>query len=97
MLKKLTAAGILAATATGVVLAAGPANADLLSAHRAVAPAGYPVNCYQPGLVYQPAWCSTTPSISVYPAYPGYPVTYPGYGWHHWHHHYWPGRIYFRR
>lgn len=93
MLKKLTAAGFLAATATGVMLSAGPANADLLSAHRAAAPATYPVGCYQPGYVYQPAWCTTTPSITVYPGYPTY-----GYGWNRWHHHhYWPGRVYFRR
>lgn len=99
MLKKLTAAGILAATATGVMLAAGPANADLLSAHRAAAPATYPPDCYQPA-IYQPAWCANAPSITVYPGVPGYtgvPV-YPGYGWNRWHHHhYWPGRVYFRR
>jgi hypothetical protein len=93
VLKKLTAAGILAATATGVMLTAVPANADLLSARPAAAPATYPVGCYQPGLVYQPAWCTTTPSITVYPGVPAYPT----YGWRHWHHHYWPGQVYFRR
>lgn len=99
MLKKLTAAGILAATATGVMLASGPANADLLSARQAAVPATtvtaatYPVECYQPGYYqpgYQPAWCANAPSIAVYPGY-------PAYGWNRWHHHYWPGRVYFRR
>jgi hypothetical protein len=97
VLKKLTAAGILAATATGVMLTAGPANADLLAAHRAAAPAIYPADCYQPGYYqpayYQPAWCANTPPITVYPGYPAYPGYY---GWDRWHHH-WPGRVYFRR
>lgn len=101
MLKKLTAAGVLAATATGVMLAGGPAYADLLSARKAAAPATYPVDCYQSPYYqspyYQPAWCANTPSITVYPGYPAYPA-YPGYyGWNRWHHHYWPGRVYFRR
>lgn len=103
MLKKLTAAGILAATATGVVLLGGPANADLLAVHRTAVPATDPINgCYYGQVYYQPAWCTQgAPTVTVYPgvpAYPGYPA-YPGhpgyYGWHH--RHYWPGRAYFRR
>lgn len=94
MLKKLTAAGILAAAASGAMLLGGPADADLLSAHKAPT---NPVNgCYygQP-VYYQPAWCTNAPSIAVYPDYPGYSA-YPG--WNRWHHHHnWPGRVYFRR
>jgi len=109
VLKKLTAAGILAAAASGVVLFSGAANADLLAGHRTVAPATNPVNgCYYGQAVYyQPAWCTNAPSIGVYPSYPSYPgyaghpgyAGYPGYhsGWDRWHHRNWPGRVYFRR
>jgi hypothetical protein len=101
VLKKLTAAGFLAATTTGVLLSSGPANADLLAAHRAEVPATHPADgCYynQP-VYYQPAWCATTPPVTVAPpitVYPGYPGYH--YGWGRWHHrNYWPGRVYFRR
>lgn len=96
MLKKLTAAGILAATATGVVLLGGPANADLLAAHRTAVPANPIAGCYYGQVYYQPAWCTNAPPITVYPNYP----TYPGYhyGWDRWHNrNYGPGQVYFRR
>jgi hypothetical protein len=96
VLKKLTAAGILAAAASGVVLFSGAANADLLAGHRTVAPAtGSIVGCYAGQVYYQPAWCTNAPPVGVYPGYQGY----PGYhlGWDRWHHRNWPGRVYFRR
>ncbi|GLY72699.1 hypothetical protein [Actinoallomurus iriomotensis] len=97
MLKKLTATGILAGAATGVILLGGPAHADRLAA----SPNAYPADCYitTPGYV-PPAWCSTylPAPVQVYPPTTYYPpVTYaPGYGygygwnrwhngWHHWH------------
>jgi hypothetical protein len=100
VLRKLTATGILAATATGVVLLGGPANADLLAAHRTAVPATNPIDgCYYGQVYYQPAWCTpSAPTVTVYPGVPNYPAypAYPGYyGWHH--RHYWPGRVYFRR
>ena len=82
MLKKLAATGVLAATATGVMLLAGPANAG--SHATAVDP------CITvPGLYQPPAWCNTYNAPPTYYAPPVYypPTTYyPGYGWDRWHH-----------
>jgi hypothetical protein len=95
VLKKLTATGILAAAATGVMLFGGPAEADTFSAHQAAVSNVYPVDgCYNvvPGF-YQPSWCSNYAPVTYYPptTYPptAYPPTtyYPGYnyGWNRWH------------
>ncbi len=66
MLKKLTATGILAAAATGVVLLGGAAaNADQLSNGRTAAPANFGCLPTVPG-AYTPALCA-----------PGLPVTLP--------------------
>lgn len=90
MLKKLTATGILAGAATGVVLLGGPAHADRLAAAPSAVSDVYPAACYtSPGYI-PPAWCA---SYQPAPA-PYYPPTYyvpgtyyPGYhyGWDRWH------------
>ena len=90
MLKKITATGILAAAATGVVLLGGPAGANRLSAGPTSTPAAYTINgCYYntPGY-YRPSWCGVYPPATTYypPTY--YRPYYPGYhyGWDRWHH-----------
>lgn len=91
MLKKLTATGIVAAAATGVMLLGGSAHADRLSTK---APAAYAIiGCYYGVNSYQPGWCGVHPPTTYYqPVTP--PVTYyppttyhPGnhYGWDRWH------------
>jgi hypothetical protein len=50
--KKLTATGIVAAAATGVMLLGGPANADRLPANQTAVPAAHLVNGYYPGDPY---------------------------------------------
>jgi hypothetical protein len=83
VLKKLTATGILAGAATGVILLGGPAHADRLAA--------YPAECYYttPGVV-PPAWCANyVPPAYYQPTYyPPPTYYYPGYnnGWNRWHH-----------
>lgn len=57
MLKKLTAAGIVAAAATGVMLLGGTANADRVSTGRAIVADG----CYYQAGYTQPAWCRDDP------------------------------------
>jgi hypothetical protein len=91
VLKKLTATGILALAAAGVMLSGGPAQAEVTSAHHASVADVYPVNgCYNlvPG-VYQPSWCNTyAPPVTYYPPATYPPATYyPGYnyGWNRWH------------
>jgi hypothetical protein len=92
VLKKLAATGVLAATATGVMLLAGPANATSGSHPTSIDP------CITvPGLYQPPAWCNTyappsfaPPTYYAPPAY--YPPTtyYPGnYGWDRWHRNPW--------
>jgi hypothetical protein len=92
VLKKLTATGILAGAATGVVLLGGPAHADRLAASPS-AVSDVPAACITPGYV-PPAWCTsyTNPYYPPTTYYP--PVTYyPGYnyGWNRWHHGGWGG------
>jgi len=95
VLKKLTATGILAAAATGVMLFGGSANADLLSAGQSAVPAVDPCYVSVPTL-YRPAWCSGYAPAPVYPpttydppaTYNPPGVYYPGYGWNRWHHPY---------
>jgi hypothetical protein len=89
VLKKLTATGILAGAATGVVLLGGPANADRLAASPS-AVADVPAACSYttPGYV-PPAWCTNYAQNPYYPPttyYPGY-----NYGWNRWHHGGWGG------
>jgi hypothetical protein len=81
VLKKIAATGVLAAATAGVLLSAGPASAERVSAGRDIVPVN---SCYYvlPGTV-PPAWCN-------YPATTYYPPTvyYPGYGyggWNRWH------------
>jgi hypothetical protein len=100
VLKKLTATGVLAAAATGVVLLGGPASADRLSGGPATIPAAYTIGaCYNntPGY-YRPSWCGVyPPATTYYPSTyyaPTYYRPYPGYhyGWGRWHHN--PYRFY---
>ena len=90
MLKKLTATGILAGAATGVVLLGGPAQADRLAASPS-AVSDVPAACISltPGFV-PPAWCATYLPAPYYPPVTYYPG-YPGYGWNRWHHGGWGG------
>lgn len=82
VLKKITATGLLAAAATGVMLSGGSASAERASAGQTVYR-----DCYYtaPGY-YQPGWCNGyapptyVPPVSVYP---GVPYGY-GYGWGRW-------------
>jgi hypothetical protein len=89
VLKKLTATGILAGAATGVVLLGGPAHADRLAAGPS-AVSDIPAACYSivPGFI-PPAWCSSYVENPYYPPTTYVPpVTYyPGYnyGWNRWH------------
>jgi hypothetical protein len=89
VLKKLTATGILAGAATGVVLLGGPAHADRLAASPS-AVSDIPAVCTYttPGYV-PPAWCSSYLPNPYYPPTTYYsPITYyPGYnyGWNRWH------------
>jgi hypothetical protein len=101
VLKKLTATGILAGAATGVVLLGGPAHADRLAASPS-AVSDIPAACYSitPGFV-PPAWCTTyLPSPYYPPTTYVPPVTYyPGYnygGWNRWHHGGWGGHHWHR-
>lgn len=94
MLKKLTATGSLAGTATGVVLLGGPAHADRLAASPS-AVSDVTAACYYttPGYV-PPAWCANYLPNPYYPPTTYYPpATYPGYGygWNRWHHGGWGG------
>lgn len=102
VLKKLTATGILAGAATGVVLFAGPAHASRLAAVSDLpAACDYTTTGYVP-----PAWCADYlpnpyappvayapppayyPPVTVYPPAPYYPGY--NYGWHHGGHpHHW--------
>jgi hypothetical protein len=100
VLKKLTATGILAGAATGVVLLGGPAHADGPAPSPSVVSDPYPAACYYtaPGYV-PPAWCANYPPPAYPPpAYPppAYPPAYPpptyyapityypGHGWNRW-------------
>jgi hypothetical protein len=94
VLKKLTATGILAGAATGIVLLGGPAHADRLAASPS-AVSDVPAACYYtaPGYV-PPTWCANYLPNPYYPPTTYYaPVTYPGYGygWNRWHHGGWGG------
>ncbi len=101
MLKKLTATGILAGAAAGVVLLGGPAHAT-----RPAAISDVPAACVYttPGYV-PPDWCANyvpnpyAPPVAYAPPTTYYPpVTvirpapyYPGYGWDRGHHGEWGG------
>jgi hypothetical protein len=91
MLKKLTATGIVAGAATGVMLFSGPAGAARLAAGRTTVPAAYTVGACDLAVLglYQPAWCNTYAPTPYYPPPAYYPPTtyYPGYhyGWDRWH------------
>ena len=95
MLKKLTATGILAGAATGVVLLGGPANADRLAASPS-AVSDVPAACSYttPGYV-PPAWCTSYLPNQYYAPPTYYPPAayYPGHhhGWNRWHHGGWGG------
>lgn len=101
MLKKLSATGILAGAATGVVLLCGPAQADRLAAAPS-AVSDIPAACVSvvPGFV-APAWCNSyllDPYYSTTYYQPAYypPAYYPGYGWNrgwggHWGGGHWGG------
>jgi hypothetical protein len=90
MLKKLTATGILAGAATGIVLLGCPAHADRL-ADSPSSVSDIPAACVSivPGFV-PPTWCNSYlpdpyyPPTTYYPPvtyYPGY--NYGGNGWNH--------------
>jgi hypothetical protein len=90
VLKKLTATGILAAAATGVMLFGGSASADRISGGQASATID-PCAVTVPSLYQPPAWCNTYAPAPYYPPPAYYPPStyYPGgynYGWNRWHH-----------
>lgn len=85
MLKKLTATGIVAAAAAGVMSLSGPANADSLSANRTtVAHPGNDCHYVPPGH-YRPAWCEDESPNTGYDTYnPGYYNGWDRDRWHRW-------------
>jgi hypothetical protein len=97
VLKKLTATGIMAAAATGVMLLGGQANADRIATGRTAVSDVYPVDScyynYNTPVYYRPAWCANYPSVTIYPPTTTYAppaAYYPGYyGWNRWHRYPW--------